>query len=74
MLSEFTLSFQAGIAGDRLPEPYFLPARLTGAVCNSFLQNFLPELLEDVNLQTRMNLWSMHDGAPQIFFLQFGSS
>jgi hypothetical protein len=33
--------------------PYFLPQRLTGAVDPHFLRNVLPELLQDVNLQTR---------------------
>jgi hypothetical protein len=48
--------------------------RLIGAVYRHFLRNVLPELLQDVDLQTRIYLWFMHDGAPHIFNLQFGNS
>jgi hypothetical protein len=72
MLKVSTLSFRAGIAADSwdsLSSP-----RLTGAVYRHFLRNVLPELLQDVDLQTRIYLWFMHDGAPHIFILQFGNS
>ena len=59
-----SVSFHAGIAGDRLFGPCFLPQRLTGAVCHDGLRNVLPELYEDVDLQTRIYLWF-------IFFLHF---
>jgi hypothetical protein len=36
----------------RLLEPCFFPPRLTGAVYSDFLRTFLPELLQDVDLQT----------------------
>jgi len=35
------LSFHAGIAGDRLREPYFLPPHLTEAVYQDFLRDVL---------------------------------
>jgi hypothetical protein len=44
----------AGIVGDRLPGPYFLSPRLTEAVDHDFLRNILPELLQGVDLQTRI--------------------
>jgi hypothetical protein len=57
MFKVSTFSFHAGIAGDRLLEPYFLPPHLTGAVYCDFLWNVLPELLlQDVHLQTRTHL------------------
>jgi hypothetical protein len=56
-----------GIARTSLLGLYFLPARLTGAVCYEVLRNVLPELLQDVDLQMRIHLWFMHDGAPQHF-------
>jgi hypothetical protein len=69
MFKVSTLSFHAGIAGNRLLGTYFLPPCLTGAVYHNFLQNVLPELLQDVVLQTRIHLWFMHDGAPPHFLL-----
>jgi len=38
----FLLSLWAGIAGDRLLAPYFLPAFLARTVYYCFLQNILP--------------------------------
>ena len=55
MLKACTFSFHAGIAGDRLLEPYFLPPHLAGAVYNDFLRIALPELLQNVHLQTRIH-------------------
>jgi hypothetical protein len=65
-----TLScFDAGIARARLLGSYFLPPCLTGAVYHDFLQNVLPELLQDVDVQSGIHLWFMHDGAPPHFLL-----
>jgi hypothetical protein len=47
---------------------------LTEAINRDFLRHVLPELLQDVDLQTRIHLWFMHDGAPRIFILQSGHS
>jgi hypothetical protein len=70
----YTLSFHAGTAGDRLKGTYFLPVYLTGAVYLDFLRNFLPELLQDVDMQTMVHLWFMHDQVLYHIFLQFGHS
>lgn len=59
-----TLSFHAGTAKDRLLGPYFLSTCLTRAVYHDFLQNVLPELLQDVD-----QLCFMHDNAPTYFLL-----
>ena len=67
-----TLSFHAGIAGDRLRGPYFLPLHLTEAVYQDFQRDVLPELLGDVDLQTRIHLWFMHDGIHPQFVLAIG--
>lgn len=65
---QFRINVWAGIVGDCLVGPYFLPARLTGAIYRDFIQNTLPELLhEDVPLNIRQNMWFMHDGAPAHF-------
>lgn len=50
------LIFHAGIAGDRLQGHYILPLDLTGAVYHDLLWNVLPELMEDVDLETRICL------------------
>jgi hypothetical protein len=63
------LSFHAGTAEDRLLGLYFLSTRLTGDVYHDFLQNVLPELLQDVDLETRIQLWFMHDNAAPHFLL-----
>ena len=41
--------------------PYFFAGRLTGQVYANFLQNVLPQLMEDVPLHVRMNMWVQHD-------------
>lgn len=63
----FSINVWAGIVGDNLIGPYVLPARLNGETYLNFLRANLPELLEDVDLQTRRNMWLMHDGAPAHF-------
>ena len=37
---------------------------MTAQVYANFLQNVLPQLMEDVPLHVRMNMWMQHDGAP----------
>jgi hypothetical protein len=43
--------------GDRLIGPHIIPPRLNGAAYLDFLQNVLNELLEDVPLATRRDMW-----------------
>jgi hypothetical protein len=38
-----------------------------------FLRNFLQELLQNVDLQTGIHAWFMHDGAPQHLLLAVDS-
>lgn len=49
------LIFRAKIAASRLLGFYFLLSRLIGDVYHKFLWNFLSELLQDVDLQTRIH-------------------
>jgi len=57
-------------AKDNLPGPYCLPPHLTGVVDYHFLQNFLPELLQSVDLQNiRIYLRITHKGAQEYFLL-----
>ena len=44
--------------------PYFFEGRLTGEIYAEFLKLQLSNLLDDVSLVERRNMWFMHDGAP----------
>ena len=63
----FAVNMWAGIVGIHLLGPVILPARLTGAAYLQFLQTALPDLLDNVPLAVRSNLWFQHDGAPAHF-------
>lgn len=45
----------------------FFPAQHIGENLLEFLQNHLPQLLQDVPLNMRQNMWSLFDGAPPYF-------
>lgn len=64
---QFSVNVWAGIIGDRLIGPFFLPGRLDGRSYHNFLQEELPLLLEDVPIALRNDMWYMHDGAPAHF-------
>lgn len=66
---QFSVNVWAGIIGDYLIGPYFLPARLNGINYRQFLEHTLPNLLDDVPIFTRHRMWFMHDGAPAHFSL-----
>lgn len=61
---KFSINVWAGVIGDRLIGPYVLPQRINGQTYLAFLQNVLPELLDDVPYGDRLEMWYMHDGAP----------
>lgn len=63
----FSLNLWAGILNNSLIGPFELPARLNGASYLHFLQEVLPQLLEDIPLAVRGNMWFMHDGCPAHF-------
>ena len=58
-----------GIVRDHVIGPYFFEGRLTGQVYANFLQNVLPQLMENVPLYVRMNMWMQHDGEPPNYAL-----
>lgn len=66
---QFSVNVWAGIVGDQLIGPFFLPNRLTGQIYRHFLEEELPGLLEDVPLNLRNRMFFMHDGAPAHFSL-----
>jgi hypothetical protein len=49
---------------DMLTGRAILDDRMTGHIYLDFLQNGLPEKLEDVPLATRIAVWFQHDAAP----------
>jgi hypothetical protein len=53
-----------GIIENHLIRPYVLPRRLNGDGYLQFLNEVLPELLEEVSLAIQRDLWYLHDGAP----------
>lgn len=60
----WSLVVWCGIVNGYLIGPYFFDGNVNGAAYLHFLQNELPRLLEDVDLETRRRLWLQHDGAP----------
>lgn len=60
----YTLNVWAGIIGDLLIGPIFLPSRLSGSHYFDFLKNNLPFILNDIPPEHRSIMWFMHDGAP----------
>ncbi|KAJ4433858.1 hypothetical protein ANN_16170 [Periplaneta americana] len=50
--------------------PYFLPPRLNGKIYN-FLQQVAPELLENVSLIMRQQMWMQQYEAPAHFTLLY---
>ncbi|RLU25697.1 hypothetical protein DMN91_001854 [Ooceraea biroi] len=66
----WAINVWAGMIGDQVIGPYFLPPRLTGQLYAELLANQLPALLEDVPLDVRAELIFQHDGAPAHFSRQ----
>lgn len=64
---QFSLNVWAGIIGGHLIGPVFLPQRLNGQIYTNFLGNELPQLLENLPLLLRAQMYFMHDGAPPHF-------
>ena len=58
-----------GIVSDHGIGLYFFEGRLTWQDYTNFLQNVLPQLMENVPLHVRMNMWMQHDGAPPHYAL-----
>ncbi|EEZ97614.1 hypothetical protein TcasGA2_TC012948 [Tribolium castaneum] len=63
----FRINYWMGFLGNHLLGPWRLPDILTGQEYLSFLENHLPELLEDLPLADRVGMWFMQVGAPPHF-------
>ena len=64
---QFSLNVRVGIIDGHLIGPVFLPQRLNEQIYTNFLQNELPQILENLPLLLRAQMWFMHDGAPPHF-------
>lgn len=65
---EFKINVWAGIIDRFIIGPVVLPPRLNGLNYREHLVN-LPNLLDDLPLAIRRDMWFMHDGAPPHFSL-----
>ncbi|GFT86126.1 DUF4817 domain-containing protein [Trichonephila clavipes] len=63
----FTDEATFSLEGDCLLGPYILPERLIGSAYLTFLQEVLPEMLNDVSMPIRQRIRFQHDGAPAHF-------
>lgn len=63
----FSVNVWAGIVGDCLLGPYILPDRLNGSTYLTFLQEVLPDMLNNVPMPIRRRIQFQHDGAPAHF-------
>lgn len=60
----FSVNMWSGVLNGELVGPFELPSRLNGATYKEFLENQLPLLLGDVNLELRRDMVLQNDGAP----------
>jgi hypothetical protein len=63
----FSVNVCCGVLHDQLIAPFIFPGRLPGEVYLHFLQDELPQLLEDVLPATRRRMYFYHGGAPPHF-------
>lgn len=66
---QFKINVWAGIIDDCIIGPAIIPNNLNGEVYLNFLRETLPELLENLPLLVRRDMWYMQDGAPPHFAL-----
>ena len=60
------LCFHADIAKYKPLLSYFIAQRLTAVVYHDFQGKVFPELLQNMDQQTRVHLWFIHDAASLI--------
>ena len=61
---QWSLNVWCGIINGYLTGPYFFDGRVNRHTILAFLRDTLPELLENVDLGTRIRMWLRLDGAP----------
>ena len=60
----FKINMWTGILNGKIIGPFELPENLTGEVYLDFIENHLPNLLEDVSLDIYRSVWFQQDGCP----------
>ena len=60
----FRVSVWCAVLDDQVFGPFILKVRLTGEAYLRFLQEELPQVLEDVHLNKRGRMYFQHDGSP----------
>lgn len=66
--NHWSLNVWCGIKNLRVIGPYFLREPLNGHRYLQFLQNELPQLLEEIDNNEREQMWIQHDGAPAHYY------
>ena len=66
----FAVNIRVGIVHDFLIGPYLLPRQLSAQIYWVFLQEKLPEMMEEILLALRGNMWFQHDRAVVLFARQ----
>lgn len=65
----WSVNVWCGVLNDTIIGPYFFNGTLNGVIYLQFLEDILPQLLEDVPLATRQVMWLQQDGCPAHFRL-----
>ncbi|XP_014475432.1 PREDICTED: uncharacterized protein LOC106744850 [Dinoponera quadriceps] len=65
---QWSINVWAGMVGNQVIGPHFLPPLVNATIYADFLNNHLPALLSDVPLDVRRELIFHHDGPPQCHF------
>lgn len=60
----FSVNVWCGLLDNKLVGPYIFDGSQNGVSYQHFLNNTLPELLEDVSIQSLVRMFYQHDGAP----------
>ena len=63
----YSVNAWAGIICNQIIGLYIQPERLNGNVYRMFLEEALPDLLDDIPLCIRRTMWFQHDGTPAHF-------
>lgn len=67
---QFKVNMWTGIINGRIIGPSEFPEALTGHTYLRFLRRNLPDLLDDVPLATRRDMWLQNDGCPAHYALE----
>ncbi|EZA56990.1 hypothetical protein X777_03174 [Ooceraea biroi] len=60
----WSLNVWCGVLHNRIIGPFFIDGTLNGQKYADFLSQQLPNLLEEVPLETRLQMWYQHGGCP----------